>query len=68
MGTAPDAVKRLVDARDMTEMSDISDRVPSLGGWRSMAAAPETVRRLVDRFDARSHGIPALLRQFRGRS
>ena len=26
---APDAVKRLVDARDMTEMSDISDRVPS---------------------------------------
>jgi hypothetical protein len=30
MGTpAPDAVKRLVDARDMTEMSDISDRVPS---------------------------------------
>ena len=29
---APDAVKRLVDrfARDMTEMSDISDRVPSL--------------------------------------
>ena len=25
----PDAVKRLVDARDMTEMSDISDRVPS---------------------------------------
>jgi len=31
MGTpAPDAIKRLVDARDMTEMSDISDRVPSL--------------------------------------
>jgi len=31
MGTpAPDSVKRLVDARDMTEMSDISDRVPSL--------------------------------------
>jgi hypothetical protein len=29
MGNAPDAVKRLVDARDMTEMSDISDRVPS---------------------------------------
>jgi hypothetical protein len=30
MGTpAPDTVKRLVDARDMTEMSDISDRVPS---------------------------------------
>ena len=29
MGTAPDAIKRLVDARDMTEMSDISDRVPS---------------------------------------
>jgi hypothetical protein len=27
--SAPDAVKRLVDARDMTEMSDISDRVPS---------------------------------------
>jgi hypothetical protein len=26
---APDSVKRLVDARDMTEMSDISDRVPS---------------------------------------
>jgi hypothetical protein len=26
---APDAVKRLIDARDMTEMSDISDRVPS---------------------------------------
>ena len=25
----PDSVKRLVDARDMTEMSDISDRVPS---------------------------------------
>jgi len=29
MGNAPDAVKRLIDARDMTEMSDISDRVPS---------------------------------------
>jgi len=29
MGNAPDVVKRLVDARDMTEMSDISDRVPS---------------------------------------
>jgi len=38
MGTAPDAVKRLVDARDMTalsdrgrrgQMSDTSDRVPS---------------------------------------
>jgi hypothetical protein len=26
---APGAVKRLVVARDMTEMSDISDRVPS---------------------------------------
>ena len=30
MGVALDAVKRLVDARDMTEMSDISDCVPSL--------------------------------------
>ena len=29
MGNAPDAVKRLIAARDMTEMSDISDRVPS---------------------------------------
>jgi hypothetical protein len=38
MGTAPGSVKRLVDARDMTalsdrgrrgQMSDISDRVPS---------------------------------------
>jgi predicted type IV restriction endonuclease len=29
MGTPPDAVRRLIDARDMTEMSDISDRVPS---------------------------------------
>ncbi|MCX6841520.1 MAG: hypothetical protein NTX53_04445 [candidate division WOR-3 bacterium] len=27
---APDAVKRPIDARDVTEMSDISDRVPSL--------------------------------------
>jgi hypothetical protein len=29
MGTAPDAIKRRVDARDMTEMPDISDLVPS---------------------------------------
>jgi hypothetical protein len=29
MGNSPDSVKHLVDARDMTEMSDISDRVPS---------------------------------------
>jgi len=30
MGTpAPDTVRRLIDARDMTGMSDISDRVPS---------------------------------------
>ena len=29
MGIAPDAVECPVDARDMTEMSDISDRVPS---------------------------------------
>jgi hypothetical protein len=31
MGTpAPETVKRLVDARDMTGVSDIPDRVPSL--------------------------------------
>jgi hypothetical protein len=30
MGThAADTVRRLIDARDMTGMSDISDRVPS---------------------------------------
>jgi hypothetical protein len=29
MGITSDTIKRPVDARDMTEMSDISDRVPS---------------------------------------
>jgi hypothetical protein len=36
---APDAVKGLVDAWDMTEMSDISDRVPSLADRRVFLSA-----------------------------
>ncbi|MCX6842087.1 MAG: hypothetical protein NTX53_07400 [candidate division WOR-3 bacterium] len=36
---APDAVKRLIEARDMTEMSDISDRVPSPAGRKVFLSA-----------------------------
>ena len=39
MGTpAPDAAKRLIEAWDMTEVPDISDRVPSPAGRKVFLA------------------------------
>ena len=50
---APDAVKRLIDARDMTEMSDISDRVPSPADRKVFLSGDYKEEQLVEDADGR---------------
>jgi hypothetical protein len=72
MGKAPDALLRLVETRDMTEIAGtvpwarvawdcpfpaISARVPSRS-WYSMATTPDAPLRLVDRFDSNRKACP----------